>query len=128
MKSTQSEGKDNAVRLREQIMQLQVAIQGHSNPQPVTLDSQVVKGMVMKINIIPGIKAKNQNNAKQQDHKGIKLFQCEGWGHSVCEYPGTPLNGNWGEVAGPSNLPQRCATKSRGARDVSKYQQTGGRI
>ena len=75
---TQAEGKDDIVRLSEQIVQLQVAVQ---KPQKTMTSSPQQLGSEKDHNsnqCKTRGQGKNQSNGKGCDHKGIKCFQCEG--------------------------------------------------
>ena len=54
VRSAWSEGKDGIVNLREQIASCRWEYRSHRKPQPVTLNSWEVQGMVMETNVIPG--------------------------------------------------------------------------
>ena len=74
----QAEGTDNIMRLSEQIIQLQVAVQkpwktAISNLQQLGSERD---GDGNQCNDMG--QGKNQGNAKGYDCKGIKCFQCEG--------------------------------------------------
>ena len=93
----------------------------HRILQSVTLDSWEVKEMVMASKVILRVKEKNQVNGKRCDHKGIKCFQCEGWGHQAYECLSIPLNGKGGGNRCLQPAPPSNTTRWRGARDTCKY-------
>ena len=74
-------GKDNIMRLSKQIMQLQMVVQKPqktSTSSPQQLESER-DGNGNQCNTRG--QGKNQNNGDVCECKGIKCFQCKGWGH-----------------------------------------------
>ena len=124
---TGSEGRDNIMCLREQIVQLQVVIwrpqrTRGSNPQP----SGNVRNGNRNQNNVRG-ESNNRNNCERCDHNEIKCFQCESWGHRAQRCPRIPWNGNWGRLGVPPTCPLRYKNRCRGTRDVGKCKHTGSR-
>ena len=81
MRLAQPKGKDGTVSLRVQIVQLQVAVNG---PLTTTTSKPKQSGGVRNGNgnehNTRG-QNNNQNNCEECNCKGIKCFQCKGWGH-----------------------------------------------
>ena len=126
-RSTQAEGKDDNMRLSEQIVQLWVAVQ---KPQKTVISNSQQLGSERDGNgnqHNTRCQGKNQGNCGMLP-QGNQMFLKWGMGKlSSCD-PKHPFNGNWLEVVGASTLPPRNATKWRWVRDADKYWQTCDRI
>ena len=82
------------MRLSKQIVQLWVAVQ---EPQKTATSNHQQLGSERDSNVnLHNSRGygRNQNNGKGCVTKGIKCFQCDGWGHWAHECQSTPLNGN----------------------------------
>ena len=110
----QSEGRDDIMSLREQIMQLQVVTlrpqqTAPSNPSPLGN----VRNENRNQNNMSG-EGNNQNYYERPYHKAIECYCCESWGNRAHECPSTPSNGNWGKVVVTSNLSPKMHNQVEG--------------
>ena len=123
--SVQSQGKDEIMSLKQQIMQLQVAIQ--RPPQQTTSGNctPVGNGGSGNRNKSNTMGNGSGQNDERSDCSRRKYFHCEGWGHVAQDCLSSPLNEYQGEIADTYNLLQGHATKWKGAREAIKSRYTG---